>query len=207
MMFTLPPSFYVVPKFPSPTMPSIPIFPDFDLENNTLAENNDYIQTTTPKNNVFVSKQTTLKLRQCLKIGLITDCICFSSVWPRWMNRSMETYTEHEEQISLVIGKLFVLEYPARSKHSYQHGTNSILSGDFSNFLLLLLNMHFIAHRIQSLQGLLSYSHWDVPISNIKGEVLFRSWKDLFETNGEMLPQAPRLYSFNGRDVIHDSTW
>lgn len=64
-----------------------------------------------------------------------------------------------------------------------------------------------INYRIQSLQGLVSYAHWDVPISNIKGEMIFRSWKDLFDTNGEFSYQSPRLYSFNGRDVLHDSTW
>lgn len=36
---------------------------------------------------------------------------------------------------------------------------------------------------------------------------MFRSWKDLFDTNGEMSYQSPRLYSFNGRDVMHDSAW
>lgn len=62
-------------------------------------------------------------------------------------------------------------------------------------------------YRIQSLQGLVSYAHWDVPIANTKGEMMFRSWKDLFDTNGEMSYQSPRLYSFNGRDVMHDSAW
>lgn len=65
----------------------------------------------------------------------------------------------------------------------------------------------FLSTRIQSLQSLLGYSHWEVPIANIKGEVLFRSWKDLFETSGEMVPQTPHIYSFNGRDVNYDSTW
>ncbi|XP_031632594.1 uncharacterized protein LOC116346596 isoform X2 [Contarinia nasturtii] len=65
----------------------------------------------------------------------------------------------------------------------------------------------FLSTRIQSLQGLVSYMHWDVPIANIKGEMIFRSWKDLFDTNGEFSFQSPRLYSFNGRDVLHDSTW
>lgn len=36
---------------------------------------------------------------------------------------------------------------------------------------------------------------------------MFKSWKDLFDTNGEMSYQSPRLYSFNGRDVMHDSAW
>lgn len=65
----------------------------------------------------------------------------------------------------------------------------------------------FLSTRIQSLQGLISYNHWDVPIANIKGEMIFRSWKDLFDTNGELSFQSPRLYSFNGKDVLNDSTW
>lgn len=65
----------------------------------------------------------------------------------------------------------------------------------------------FLSTRIQSLQGLVSYAHWDVPIANIKGETIYRSWKDLFDTNGELSYQSPRLYSFNGRDVVQDSTW
>lgn len=75
---------------------------------------------------------------------------------------------------------------------------------NWSNHKIYLFN-HF--HRIQSLQGLVSYAHWDVPIANTKGEMMFRSWKDLFDTNGEMSHQSPRLYSFNGRDVMHDSGW
>ena len=42
---------------------------------------------------------------------------------------------------------------------------------------------------------------------NIKGEVLFNSWRELFTGSSAPFPLPPRIYSFDGRNVLTDSSW
>lgn len=150
---------------------------------------------------------------------LFIDSIHFLSfVLLHWMNLTRAICMEHVAQTFHAIDKRFVPELLAPSNHSYPHG--NLIEGQFNSLLSIcvICNAFSIENfinsmkivldfRIQSLQSLVSYAHWDVPIANIKGEMMFRSWKELFDTNGEFSYQSPRLYSFNGRDVLHDSTW
>lgn len=121
------------------------------------------------------------------------------------MNHIRATCMEHEVLISRVIDKRCGQELSVHSKHFYRLGMHFFFLCHHINKYITFVCVS--VKRIQSLQGLVSYAHWDVPIANIKGETIFRSWKDLFDTNGEMSYQSPRLYSFNGRDVLQDSTW
>lgn len=41
----------------------------------------------------------------------------------------------------------------------------------------------------------------------LQGEVLFNSWKDLFAGSGAPFSYPPRIYSFDGRNVLTDNTW
>ena len=40
-----------------------------------------------------------------------------------------------------------------------------------------------------------------------KGETIFNSWKDLFTGGGAPFPVPPKIYSFDGRNVLTDFSW
>ncbi|XP_076304531.1 uncharacterized protein LOC143222229 isoform X3 [Tachypleus tridentatus] len=65
----------------------------------------------------------------------------------------------------------------------------------------------FLASRVQNVNSLVHYMARDLPIVNIKGEVLFNSWRDIFTGAGAVFPYPPRIYSFDGRNVLADNTW
>jgi hypothetical protein len=50
---------------------------------------------------------------------------------------------------------------------------------------------------------LLKYSF----LVNFQGEVLFNSWKDMFNGDGGFLSQQARIYSFSGKNVLTDFAW
>lgn len=49
--------------------------------------------------------------------------------------------------------------------------------------------------------------HRKLPVSNIKGEVLFNSWYEMFSSSGAPFQHPPRIYSFSGKNVLTDLTW
>ena len=51
------------------------------------------------------------------------------------------------------------------------------------------------------MRNLKNYRFWP------QGEILFNSWKDMFTGAGAPFPVPPRIYSFDGRNVLADSTW
>lgn len=65
----------------------------------------------------------------------------------------------------------------------------------------------FLHSRSQPLQSLIQISNADLPVANIRGEILFNSWNNIFDSDGEFSSQTSRLYSFNGKDVLTDKTW
>lgn len=73
---------------------------------------------------------------------------------------------------------------------------------EFFDFLWIILFF-----RTQRLQSLLQDSFDELPVANIRGEILFNTWNSLFDTNGEMSYQSSRILSFSGRDIITDRTW
>ena len=65
----------------------------------------------------------------------------------------------------------------------------------------------FLSSRVQNVDSIVQLSDRDLPIVNIKGDVLFNSWKDIFNGDGAYFSQNPRLYSFNGKNILTDFAW
>lgn len=56
-----------------------------------------------------------------------------------------------------------------------------------------------LSHRVHPLYSTL-------PITNLRGDVLFGNWKQLLNGDGGILPRVP-IYSFDGRDVLTNPFW
>lgn len=65
----------------------------------------------------------------------------------------------------------------------------------------------FLTSRVQNLESIVRFRDANLPVVNIKGEVIFNSWKDLFTGEGGSFPYPPRIYSFDGRNILSDNTW
>ncbi|XP_034951100.1 collagen alpha-1(XVIII) chain isoform X3 [Chelonus insularis] len=65
----------------------------------------------------------------------------------------------------------------------------------------------FLSSRVQNVDSIVRSSDRDLPIVNIKGDVLFNSWREMFSGNGAYFSPNPRIYSFNGKNVLTDFTW
>uniref|UniRef100_A0A4W6DM82 Collagenase NC10/endostatin domain-containing protein n=1 Tax=Lates calcarifer TaxID=8187 RepID=A0A4W6DM82_LATCA len=64
----------------------------------------------------------------------------------------------------------------------------------------------FLSARLQDLQSIVRKADRDrLPIVNLKDEVLFDSWDAIFN-DGRMKDNVP-IYSFDGKNVLSDSTW
>ncbi|KAH9644139.1 hypothetical protein HF086_010354 [Spodoptera exigua] len=63
-----------------------------------------------------------------------------------------------------------------------------------------------LTSKIQNLNSIVRYSDRHLPVVNTQGEVLFKSFSDMFVGNGALADGA-RIYSFNGRNVLTDSHW
>uniref|UniRef100_A0A8C3AUN7 Collagenase NC10/endostatin domain-containing protein n=1 Tax=Cyclopterus lumpus TaxID=8103 RepID=A0A8C3AUN7_CYCLU len=66
----------------------------------------------------------------------------------------------------------------------------------------------FLSSHLQDLATIVRKAdRSDMPVVNLRGEVLFSSWMSIFSGNGgEFNPSTP-VYSFDGRDVMSDSAW
>lgn len=62
-------------------------------------------------------------------------------------------------------------------------------------------------HRIQNLDSIVKPEDRDLPITNLRGDVLFNSWNSIFSAQGGFFSQAPRIYSFSGKNILSDPTW
>ena len=80
----------------------------------------------------------------------------------------------------------------------YRQARNANLAGTFRAFLV---------SYVQNLDSIVKYTDRNLPVLNIKGELLFNSWSDIFQSSGSFLTRPPPIYSFNGRNVIHDFHW
>ncbi|XP_074099429.1 collagen XV/XVIII-type protein multiplexin isoform X4 [Cotesia typhae] len=65
----------------------------------------------------------------------------------------------------------------------------------------------FLSSRVQNIDSIVRPSDRDLPIVNMKGEVLFNSWKEMFNGNDAYFSSNPRIYSFNGKNILTDFTW
>lgn len=65
----------------------------------------------------------------------------------------------------------------------------------------------FLSGRDQNLESIVKSKDAQLPLVNTKGEILFNSWRDIFSGSGASFPVPPRIYSFDGRNVLTDSSW
>lgn len=71
-----------------------------------------------------------------------------------------------------------------------------------------LVNITFSPYfRIQNLDSIVKPEDRELPITNLRGDVLFNSWNSIFSAQGGFFSQAPRIYSFSGKNVLNDPTW
>lgn len=66
----------------------------------------------------------------------------------------------------------------------------------------------FLASNDRSLENIVRYTDRDLPVVNLRGEILFKSWSDIFQDNRESVFSQERiLYSFNGENVLNSTQW
>ncbi|CAO1407137.1 unnamed protein product [Diamesa serratosioi] len=64
-----------------------------------------------------------------------------------------------------------------------------------------------LSARIQNLDSIVRQEDRELPVVNTRGDVLFNSWNSIFNSQGGFFSQAPRIYSFSGKNVLNDPTW
>uniref|UniRef100_A0A8C7UE57 Collagenase NC10/endostatin domain-containing protein n=1 Tax=Oncorhynchus mykiss TaxID=8022 RepID=A0A8C7UE57_ONCMY len=65
----------------------------------------------------------------------------------------------------------------------------------------------FMSSHLQDLATIVKKGdRYSMPVINLKGEVLYGSWMNIFSGNGVLDPSIP-IYSFDGRNVMTDPTW
>lgn len=74
-------------------------------------------------------------------------------------------------------------------------------------FLCSVIKSHRFVYRVQNLDSIVRSNDRDLPVVNTKGDVLFNSWKGVFNGQGGLFSQAPRIYSFSGKNILNDNTW
>ncbi|KAF7657539.1 hypothetical protein LDENG_00025220 [Lucifuga dentata] len=66
----------------------------------------------------------------------------------------------------------------------------------------------FLSSHLQDLATIVRKAdRADMPVVNLRGEVLFRSWMSIFSGNGGVFNLATPIYSFDGRNIMTDSAW
>ncbi|XP_070207667.1 collagen alpha-1(XV) chain-like [Littorina saxatilis] len=66
----------------------------------------------------------------------------------------------------------------------------------------------FLSNGAQNLESIIYYSRdRQIPITNKAGQMLFNSWEDLVNGAGGHFNNDVPLFSFDGKDVMNDSTW
>uniref|UniRef100_A0AAQ4RU77 Collagenase NC10/endostatin domain-containing protein n=1 Tax=Gasterosteus aculeatus aculeatus TaxID=481459 RepID=A0AAQ4RU77_GASAC len=66
----------------------------------------------------------------------------------------------------------------------------------------------FLSSHLQDLATIVRKAdRTDMPVVNLRGEVLFSSWMSIFSGNGGTFNPSTAIYSFDGRDVLSDPAW
>lgn len=66
----------------------------------------------------------------------------------------------------------------------------------------------FLSSHLQDLATIVRKAdRTDMPVVNLRGEVLFSSWMSIFSGNGGTFNPSTPIYSFDGRNVMSDSAW
>ncbi|KAM7081881.1 uncharacterized protein J5F26_014590 [Ciconia maguari] len=64
----------------------------------------------------------------------------------------------------------------------------------------------FLSAPTQDLVSIVKRTDRTLPVVNLKGQLLAKSWSSLFEGQAGAAPRGP-IYSFNGRNVLTDPLW
>ncbi|KAF5288201.1 hypothetical protein FQA39_LY03969 [Lamprigera yunnana] len=65
----------------------------------------------------------------------------------------------------------------------------------------------FLSSRVQDIDTIVRQADRKLPVTNTRGEILFNSWGELFNGDGAVFVNFPRIFSFNGKNVMSDVTW
>ncbi|KAK7162994.1 hypothetical protein R3I93_007133 [Phoxinus phoxinus] len=66
----------------------------------------------------------------------------------------------------------------------------------------------FLSSHLQDLSTIVKKGdRVNLPVVNLKGEVLFGSWMGMFSGNGAVFDPLTPIYSFDGRNVMTDQAW
>ncbi|CAG0879755.1 unnamed protein product [Darwinula stevensoni] len=65
----------------------------------------------------------------------------------------------------------------------------------------------FLVSRVQNLDSIVKPSDQKLPVINLKGDLLFETYESIFNGAEGLLSHHSQIYSFDGRDVLKDSTW
>ncbi|CAF88614.1 unnamed protein product, partial [Tetraodon nigroviridis] len=66
----------------------------------------------------------------------------------------------------------------------------------------------FLSSHLQDLATIVRKAdRTDMPVVNLRGEVLFSSWMSIFSGNGGTFDPSVPIYSFDGRNVMTDPAW
>ena len=65
----------------------------------------------------------------------------------------------------------------------------------------------FLSSGERSLENIVRYRDRDLPVVNIKGEVFYSAWRDIFHDPSQPLLTSHPLYSFSRKDVLNSSSW
>uniref|UniRef100_A0A1Y1L8H1 Thrombospondin-like N-terminal domain-containing protein n=2 Tax=Photinus pyralis TaxID=7054 RepID=A0A1Y1L8H1_PHOPY len=65
----------------------------------------------------------------------------------------------------------------------------------------------FLSSRVQDVDAIVRPADRKLPVTNSRGEILFNSWGEIFNGGGAVFTNFPRVFSFNGKNVMSDVTW
>ncbi|XP_017777566.1 PREDICTED: collagen alpha-1(XVIII) chain isoform X3 [Nicrophorus vespilloides] len=65
----------------------------------------------------------------------------------------------------------------------------------------------FLSSRVQNVDSIVRQADRKLPVANLRGEILFNSWMEMFKGDGAPFPHPPRIFSFSGKNVLTDLSW
>lgn len=65
----------------------------------------------------------------------------------------------------------------------------------------------FLSSRFTNLKKIVQESDKYLRVVNLRRDILFDSWADVFSEKGIFTSPKPKIYSFSNKDVLDDPTW
>lgn len=70
---------------------------------------------------------------------------------------------------------------------------------------ILYKDIHYF--RLQTLDSTVRFSDRQLPVTNLRGDILFKSFSEMFDGSGGVMAGSPRIYSFSGKNIMNDMHW